>query len=197
MSLSLTPKFLKANDEINSDPLWIAFKNGDRKAFEKIYRAYAKDLLHYGYRIIADKRLIEDSIQDLFFELWQSKENLSHTSSIKFYLFRALRYKIIRNAKGNGMAFVDSLNQAEIASADFSHESHLIDLEVEALHSAHLHDVIAQLPKRQQEAINLRYYHDFTNEEIAVIMEINYHSACKLIYAALKNLKLSVKVPLA
>jgi RNA polymerase sigma factor (sigma-70 family) len=186
---------VKANyDEQDSDQLWTAFKKGDKTAFEKIYRAYAKDLLNYGYKVISDRRLIEDSIQDLFFELWQSRKNLSQVSSVKFYLFRALRYKMVRNAKSNGRAFVDSLDEMENDCVNFSHENYLIELEVQSLQEAHLKESIGKLPKRQQEAINLRYYHNFSNDEIAEIMEVNYQSACKFIYSALKNLKLSIKV---
>lgn len=186
---------VKANyDQPESDQLWMAFKKGDKTAFEKIYRTYAKNLLNYGYKVIADRRLIEDSIQDLFFELWQSRENLSHTSSIKFYLFRALRYKIVRNAKGNCIDSIDSISETENESVNFSHENYLIELEVQALQTAHLKDIIGKLPKRQQEAINLRYYNNFSNDEIAAIMEVNYQSACKFIYSALKNLKLNLKV---
>lgn len=187
-------RIVKADDETRADQLWVAFKRGDRKAFETIYRTYVKDLLAYGYKVIADRRLIEDSIQDLFFELWLSRKNLNHTSSIKFYLFRALRYKMIRNAKGNGVAFIDSIEEVNSDLADFSHENYLIDLEVQSLQTAHLQDSISKLPKRQQEAVNLRYYHNFSNDEIAEIMEVNYHSACKLIYAALQNLKSNLKM---
>jgi RNA polymerase sigma factor (sigma-70 family) len=167
-------------DNLESDQLWGAFKKGDKTAFEKIYRRYVKDLLNYGYKVIPDRRLIEDSIQDLFFELWESKENLSQTSSVKFYL----------------MGFIEELNEEiEYHIVNFSHENYIIELEVQFLQTAHLNSIIEKLPKRQQEALNLRYYHNFSNDQIAEIMEINYQSACKFIYSALKNLKLNLKVP--
>jgi len=186
---------VKAEHTTKPDKLWQSFKEGDRSAFEKIYRAHAKDLLAYGYKVVADKRLIEDSIQDLFFELWQSRENLRPTSSIKFYLFKALRYKMIRNAKANGIAFINSFDEIDTDCNEFSHEQYLIDLEVRSFQTSHLQQIVAKLPKRQQEAINLRYYHNFSNDEIAEIMEVNYQSACKFIYSALKNLKSSFKIP--
>lgn len=179
--------------EKENDPLWKDFLQGDKTAFEKIYRLYISDLLNYGYKVISERRLIEDSIQDLFFELWKTKENLSDTSSIKFYLFRALRYKIVRNLKVNKSDVTESLDEMD-TEVDFSHESYLIELESHSIQMAHLREGIGKLPKRQQEAINLRYYHNFSNEEIAAIMEVNYQSACKFIYAAIKNLKLNLKV---
>jgi RNA polymerase sigma factor (sigma-70 family) len=57
-----------------------------------------------------------------------------------------------------------------------------------------LKTIINQLPKRQQEAINLRYYHNFSNEEIAQIMGVNYQSVSNFIYTALRKLKLNLQV---
>ena len=183
------------HEKLKAHQLWSDFRNGDRNAFEKIYRTYAKDLLSYGSKVISHRSLIEDSMQDLFFELWQSRNNLSHTASIKFYLFKALRFKIVRNAKTKGIDFIDSIDDIENVSFDLPHENNLIELEAETIQSARLKDFIANLPKRQQEAITLRFYHNFSNNEIADIMKVTYQSACKSIYSALKNLKESLKVP--
>lgn len=173
--------------------LWERFLRGDKVSFESIYKLHIRDLLNYGYKVTSDRTLIEDSIQDLFYEMWQSRENLSQTSSIKFYLFRALRYKIVRNTKDKKIDLIDSLNEMDVGSDDFSHENYLIGIESQALQTQHLKELIARLPKRQQESINLRYYHNFSNEEIAAIMEVTYQSACKFIYTGLKSLRLSLK----
>src|SRR5690606_10543545 len=87
------------SEEKKADLNWCAFKNGDRNAFAEIYRQQVRDLLNYGYKVTSDRRLIEDSIQDLFFELWKNRAGLSDTTSVRFYLFKALRFKIMRNAK--------------------------------------------------------------------------------------------------
>lgn len=43
--------------------------------------------------------------------------------------------------------------------------------------------------KRQREAIQLRYFHNMSNEEVVYIMGVNYQSACKFIYTALVPLR--------
>jgi RNA polymerase sigma factor (sigma-70 family) len=177
----------------DSEKLWTHFLQGDKVSFEKIYRLHIKDLLNYGYKVTADRKLIEDSVQDLFYELWQSRENLSPTTSIKFYLFRAIRYKIIRNGKDRRLDLRDSLSDAEMYGDEASQEHALIEIETHEQQQSYLKEGISKLPKRQQEAINLRYYHNFSNEEIAEIMEVNYQSACKFLYTGLKNLRLQLK----
>ena len=181
-------------NEKKLDVTWQAFKKGNREAFAAIYREHIKDLLNYGYKVTSDRRLIEDSIQDLFFELWKNRLGLTETTSIRFYLFKALRNKIVRNAKTDSRNFIQPVPSEPETLSDVSHESYLIGLEVQSYQMAHLKELIANLPKRQQEAINLRYYHSFSNEEIAKIMGVNYQSACKFIYSALKNLKLNLQV---
>ncbi len=177
----------------NGDELWHSFKNGNKNAFESIYKNNVKSLLNYGYRVTSDRTLIEDSIQDLFFELWQNRERISETSSIKFYLFQALRYKICRNIKCSQRELTDIEAQPEEFNYP-SHESCIIGIEVQSMQMDHLKNLINKLPQRQQEAINLRYYHDFSNEEVARLMGVNYQSACKFIYSALKRLKLNLSV---
>jgi RNA polymerase sigma factor (sigma-70 family) len=176
------------------DKTWRSFKNGDKTAFSVLYRFHVGALLNYGSKISSDRALIEDSIQDLFFELWNSRERVSDPASVKGYLFKALRYKIHRNAKANDFSYsLDNMGLLENLVSP-SHESQLIRFEVESLQMENLRSIIAQLPKRQQEAINLRYYHNFSNEEVAEIMGVNYQSACNFIFLALRKLKANLKV---
>ncbi len=176
------------------DALWDSFKEGDQSAFSAIYQTYAPLLLNYGYKVSTDKALIEDSIQDLFVELWNSRKRVSRTSSVKFYLFRALRYKIVRNKKSSRSEVMESLDGHTSFLRSSSCEDHWIELEVHSFQMKHLRDTLEKLPARQREAINLRYFHNFSNEEIAGIMGITYPSACKFIYAGLTKLTENLKV---
>lgn len=181
---------------IEYDALWDSFKKGNQTAFSEIYRNYAALLLNYGSKISSDKTLVEDSIQDLFVELWSSRVRISRTSSIKFYLFKALRYKIVRNRKASHYEDKQFQENHTAHLKVSSYEDDFIELELQSFQMKHLRETLANLPPRQREAINLRYFHNFSNDEIARIMNITYPSACKFIYAGLKklteNLKMSV-----
>src|SRR5579871_4559292 len=78
---------------------WLQFKGGDREAFAAVYRQHILFLIAYGLRLCPDRHLLKDQIQELFVELWHSRQNLASTGSVKFYLFKALRYKLIRLEK--------------------------------------------------------------------------------------------------
>ncbi len=176
--------------------LWNTFRQGDRQAFAMIYEQFIQALLNYGHKITQDESLIEDSIQDLFYELWNSRNNLSETDSIKFYLFKALRNKIYRNKEKNNFDIIDENQALPDWLNEVSTEYSMILQEHEESQLNHLKRAIQKLPKRQQEAINLRFFHDFSNEEVAQLMGVNYQSACKFIYTGLRFLKEHVIYPI-
>ncbi len=156
---------------------------------------HARELVSYGYRITSNVQLIEDSLHDLFIELWQGRENLSETDSIKFYLFRSLRNKIQRAQQQDVFyktADVDQMHH--LGEEDDMIETQWIKTEGQEQLLRQLKAGYAHLSPRQQQAIDLRFTHHFSNEEIARIMGINYQSACKFIYSALKVLRENIRI---
>ncbi len=174
--------------------LWNAFREGDRSAFKRIYELYARDLVSYGYKITANVQLIEDCIHDLFIELWQSRGNLSETDSIKFYLFRSLRNKITRVQQRDVFYQATDVGEIDTTEEDDFIENQLIKSEGHEEMLRQLREGYRMLSPRQQQAIDLRYTHHFSNEEVAHIMGVNYQSACRFIYTALKTLRETVRI---
>ncbi|GAB2799360.1 sigma-70 family RNA polymerase sigma factor [Rhabdobacter roseus] len=174
--------------------LWNAFRGGDRDSFQRIYQLYVKELLSYGHKITSDVQLIEDSIHDLFIELWQSRTNLSETDSIKFYLFRSLRNKISHRHRRDVLYRASDVAHFIESLDEFSFEKQLIEHEGQEQLLRQLKKSFQLLSPRQQQALDLRFAQHFSNEEIAQIMGINYQSACKFIYSGLKVLREAVRI---
>jgi RNA polymerase sigma factor (sigma-70 family) len=172
------------------DPLWNNFKSGDRDSFAKIYSMYIEDLLSYGYRVTSNRQLIKDSIQDVFLSLWQQRHNISETSSIKFYLFRALRNRIVRNIEIHHEKPVFSENLfIESVLIDFPFEDVIMENETNQEQIKRLQNAIRQLPKRQQEVVQLRYNQNFSLEEIADLMQISNQSVRNLLHRSISELR--------
>jgi RNA polymerase sigma-70 factor (ECF subfamily) len=169
---------------------WLQFKEGDRDAFAAVYRQHILSLIAYGLRLCPDRDVLKDQVQELFVELWHSRKNLAATGYVKFYLFKALRYKLIRLEK-NRIQRNDTARMAMHSDSLFvdSIEAHIIANEVHASQVASLRAAIKTLPLRQQEAIQLRYFQGFTHEQIAELMDLNYQSVSNLLHRALSRLK--------
>lgn len=170
--------------------LWRAFKSGDEAAFARMYQRYSRILYGYGFRVTQDAALIEDSIQDLFIELWRTRENLSDTTSIKYYLFRSLRRRISRTLNTDPLRSeaTELPEQAEWLSTP-SAEALLVECQANADRIAGLQRAVAGLSRRQREVISLRFYHNHDYKEICDIMSLNYQSVCNLVYRALDTLR--------
>jgi len=82
--------------ETNDSRIWDEFRSGNESSFIYIYQNYFDKLYNYGLRITKDEDLVKDAIQDLFIELRKKRSHLGKTDSIKFYLFKCLKRKIIK-----------------------------------------------------------------------------------------------------
>jgi DNA-directed RNA polymerase specialized sigma subunit, sigma24 homolog len=88
--------------------LWQAFKQGDRGAYEQIYRQNIRLLYEYAYRFVVDKQFINDCLQDVFVDIWEKRERLSDTDNIKFYLRGSSRVDLQACKLGTGRRFTTS-----------------------------------------------------------------------------------------
>ena len=171
--------------------LWKDMISGNKKSFEDLYKQYFQALINYGFRITKNENLIEDAVQELFISIWNNRTNLSEVNEVKFYLFRSLKNRILRQLEKDVFdksedidAYLDFLNS--ISEEQKKIDSEQFDANLDTLQRA-----IAHLPIRQQEVINLKYYHDFTLDEIAKLMNVNKQSVSNLLfrsYAILRKL---------
>ncbi len=167
--------------------LWSDLKTGNKAALERIYADHASALLKYGRKFSADSQLVEDSLQDLFIELWKNREGLGNTDSIRKYLFVALRRKIIRAVSGSRLSSKEP--EEHQFTAVFDIEQEIIGEETQAEQRLHLQAALEGLTKRQQEILYLKYYADLDYNQIAEIMDLNYQSARNLAFRALEALR--------
>lgn len=178
---------------------WRQFKNGDRDAFAAIYQQHILALIAYGLKLCPDHDLLKDQIQELFVELWNARENLSLTNSVKFYLFKALRYKLIRLEKNRHSREVSLSDAPEWVGDRLHHpvETSIIEQEQAESRIARLKTALHDLTARQQEVIHLRYYQGFTHDQIAVLLNMNHQSVSNLLHRALVRLRDKLRMPVA
>lgn len=168
--------------------VWQQFRSGSEEAYSFIYEKYVPLLYSYGCRIHADEEVVKDCLQDLFVNLWLTRQNLGTTDSIKFYLFRSLRREIARKVNSS-LSFTPESNYAFAARTENSFEDQWIALEENQLQRKEIDSALTYLSDRQREAIYLRFYQNIDFDEIASIMGITPRAVYKLIYRAVDILK--------
>lgn len=190
--MSLHVSYIKPTPVSDDVELWACLKAGDRDAFTKIYYNNAKALLIYALKMTSDKRLIEDCIQELFLDLWRNRTSLSDVSTIRNYLFTAIRRRLIRALKPKNILFstVEVENSQEF---ELSLEGSLMIQEENREKKEKLQKTLKYLSPLQKEIIYLKYYNNFSFEEIAGILETNK----KTVYNALSKAMIKLRKILA
>ena len=178
----------KQNDDLQ---LWLLLKQGDEDAFALLFDKYHTTLYNYGIKLSPGKPyLVEDAIQDLFVTLWQSRERLSDTTSIKYYLFRSLRRQIVRLLGKD--ALLERFEQPDFLSdrrQEPSIEMQLMESESEQYQLKVLRAALLELSPRQLEAIRLHFFEGFDYGSIAQIMEMNEQSVRNLLQRSIYKLR--------
>src|SRR5690242_14958866 len=167
--------------------LWTSLKKGDRDALGKLVSVYYPLLIKYGTKLCADQELLEDCIQDLFAEIWQSKA-ASEVESVKAYLFKALKFKIFKKQR-NRLIKYPTTELPEEMPFQISPETFLVEEEENRERVNKLINALNQLPNRQREVIYLKIFHELSYEEVSDIMNINYQVCRNLMSQAIKTLR--------
>ncbi|MGB3777570.1 MAG: sigma-70 family RNA polymerase sigma factor [Tunicatimonas sp.] len=173
--------------------LWSGVRQGQQSAYAALYQKYFKVLFRYGMKLSKDQVATEDAIHDLFVDLWRYRQNLSPTSSIEFYLFRALRRKIHKNTVAEKQVKEFEGPVGVLLERELSQEERWIESEQKAESIKKIGRSLAKLPERQRASTMLRFYQKMSYPEIAQALGINEQSARNLIRRSLDSLRGSLK----
>ena len=170
--------------------VWDRFLKGDKAALSYIYRTWARPLYNFG-RQFSKHEVVQDCIQDLFYDLIRARHKLGQCTSVRAYLYASLRRKILRATQKLRHEVDQGQNEAETAfriafvpeKTGFAHEELVVQKE-------QLQQACNQLPPRQREIILLYYFEEFSYQEIMQIMEFDKVSSARtLVYRALNSLR--------
>ena len=167
--------------------LWDLFRDGNQPAYTQLVNRHYKQLFNYGRRFCQDREFLMDCIQEVFYELWNRKERINSTPSVKWYLFKAVRLRIFRDQPK--WTKNEKLSGEYNFLVEFDIESKIInDLEINDLTSK-VKNILNALPPRQQEIMYLRFYEGLSLDQISDIMGITNQSLRNLLQKSYKNFR--------
>ena len=173
---------------IKENIIWDSFRQGNKDALEVIYEENYSALYYYGLKFIKDTDTVKDNIQELFLELIKSGERLAKTDNIRFYLLRALRYKLTKTTPVKLIGETEVQKNIEFSLIE-SVEHQLITKEVEEGSKKKIINAIGELSEKQQEIIYLRFYNNLSYQQIAEVYGTKVQTVRNLMSRALQSLK--------
>jgi RNA polymerase sigma factor (sigma-70 family) len=195
-SLDNLPKFVSMeiptteNKYSTEQQNWLAFQQGSEQAYANIYTNNFSHLFRYGKKFTQNVELIEDCIQDLYVNLWKSRENLSIPDSVRNYLYKSLRFSIFKRLKVQEDASLDDILPDEYHYETTAPQETFLISEIDELEKkAKIEKALLVLSKRQREAIFLKFYSELSYQEIGELMQISVQAVYNLISKSLLQLQ--------
>lgn len=172
--------------------LWQRAQDDDCVAFRNLADRLYRTLFNYALNFTRDRDFIKDTIQELLIAIWVKRRRI-RMEFVSLYFLKSLRNQLIQEFRrsGNSRVFFDVDNFGHLSDYDTVERS-LVEEEMHADHVYKVRSAIDELPKRQREAVFLKYYEGFENEKIAEIMQINRQSVANLLFRALTTLKTQI-----
>lgn len=76
-----------------------AIREGDQTAFEMIFKEYYQALCRYANSFLNDREEAEEVVQGSFIGIWEKRSALYITTSLKAYLYQAIRNRCLNVIK--------------------------------------------------------------------------------------------------
>ncbi|WP_298738101.1 sigma-70 family RNA polymerase sigma factor [uncultured Chitinophaga sp.] len=165
-------------------------QQNSEQALAMLMRHYYADLYNYAARFARDEPLIKDCIQEVFISLWQRRETAGSIFSLRYYLLRAVKNKVLKalyyNDRKTGLAnFRDDYDFFH----EFSIERIIIERQISEEKAEKLKRTLALLTKRQKEVIYLKFYQHLDHGQIAELMSVSRQSVYNLLHEAIQKLR--------
>ena len=174
--------------------IWKSLKEGDLKAYSVLFENYYPQLHSYGLKISKNEALTEDTLQDFFVYIYEHRANLSDLETIAPYLFTSYKRFLLKVMKKNEKIKHTDFSTETFVDIQFTAEEIITNQETENFKNKNLSSLLNKLPKRQKEAIYLKYYSGLKATEISEIMGINYQSVVNTLHKAIKSLKEEISI---
>jgi RNA polymerase sigma-70 factor (ECF subfamily) len=158
----------------------------DRSTFEKLFKTLFKSLTHFARKYVPDNDTAKEIVHDVFLNLWEKRENIDTSTSLKSYLFTSVYNRSMNYIRDQRKFYRDS----EISNI-IEKEEHTVPrdhIEEQELESRIL-ESIDSLPARCREIFILNRFEGNHYAEIAEKMNISVKTVETQMSKALRILR--------
>ncbi len=176
--------------EINGQIDWEPISQGDKQAFEQVFKSYYALLCRYAKSLVNDLDEAEEVVQNTFYIIWSKRETLEIKGSLKAYLYRAVHNDCL-----------NKLKHLQIRKAHADHYKHTNSGAYEdtgkALQAKELRQKIEQaivtLPEQCGKVFRLNRFEELKYQEIAEQLNISVKTVENHMGKALKLMREQLK----
>ena len=140
---------------------------GSEMAFEKFFKTYFKSLHAYAFVMLQDEIMAEEIVQQVFFKIWEKKEQFRVHTSVKAFLYRLVRNECLnylkhQKHKATHQNYVLYANRNQV-----SNESAAMRVELNELETR-LRKALNELPEQCRAIFYMSRFDELKYREIAL-----------------------------
>ena len=143
---------------------------GDEQAFTIIYQRYHKLLYVVAYKYLKNDCSAKDSVQQIFYRLWESRSVLIINMNLRNSLYTMLKNHLLNEIRNNYMAMEKNY---ELAQEKVEYEDDLLDNIEKKEIEEQLYQAINGLPEQKKQVCLYKLRGNLSNLEIANKMGIS------------------------
>jgi RNA polymerase sigma-70 factor (ECF subfamily) len=181
---------MSASRNIDIETLLIfQLKQGSQKAFDKIYRMYAKRLYAYCLQFTKSPEDSEEIVQDVFVKIWTNRMHIRQEDTLRSLLFIMAKHQMISafRSKINQPVYEEYVCYKEAMSVDGADRKSEYHEFVKKFKKA-----LQTLPDTQRKVIVLSKIKEFSNKKIAEKLALSEQTVKNSLSAGLKKLRIEL-----
>ena len=164
-------------------------RNGDEKAFEKLFHRYYGHLCLHASQILQDENAAEEIVQDFFVKLWEKRDRLTIETSVKNYLFRSVKNQALNLIKHNKIKYIYAQSVLSDTSNNPADEESFYEINL----AEKIEESILSLPEKRREIFRLSREDGLKYREIAEKLNISIKTVETQMSLAFKHLRKKLK----
>jgi RNA polymerase sigma-70 factor (ECF subfamily) len=173
----------------HENKLFHQIKKGDEKSFELLFKTYYAPLCLFATKYTKNEKDSEEIVQNFFVKLWEKKSQININTSLKSYLFSAVRNHCFNHLKHQKI----KLNYQTDLFNTLNHEIKTDQYFMEIGLMKKIDSCIQALPKRRREIFLLSREQGLKYREIADQLGLSIKTVEAQMGHALKELRKQLK----
>jgi RNA polymerase sigma-70 factor (ECF subfamily) len=169
--------------------LYLRLKEGDEGAFNTLFRKYYSAMCLFANQFLHDRELAEEIVQDMFVKMWEKQAVLNIETSVKQYLFRAVRNHCLNQIQHEKIKKQYANKVLETASQEINVDQYYLEVDL----VRRIEKSIESLPPKRKEIFRLSREQGLRYKEIADTLGISVKTVEAQMGLALKYLREDLK----
>lgn len=164
-------------------------RKSDEEAFEILFHRYYGYLCLFAQKIIHDEVAAEEIVQDFFVNFWEKREQLKIETSVKNYLFRAVKNSCINYLQHNRIKLRHMENVLLKVENSISDDESYSEIDL----LKKIEESINSLPEKRREIFRLSRQEGLKYHEIAKKLNVSIKTVETHMSLAIKSLRDKLK----